>query len=251
MKIVLIVAISFLIVAQSQRWVLASDGSVPIGRPKAHEFSFARLVYDGAGEGGWPRWQADWPEAEYHFSAGLSRLTRIDVAPEGTLVDFSGLDLFDYPWIYAVEVGALNLSDSQAARLREYLLRGGFLLVDDFHGSGQWRQFERMMHKVFPDRQIIDLQDEQALFHVHFDVGELIQIPGIRPLMMNQTFEYDGVLPHWRAILDDDGVPMVVINFNMDLGDAWEHADDARYPQNYTATAYRLGVNYVVYAMTH
>lgn len=241
--------IGLLLFAPIERWGLAAESSGSASQ--SHEFSFARLVYEGSGEGDWPRWQADWPHAEYHFSAGLSRLTRIDVAPDGTLVDFSSLDLFDYPWIYAVEVGALHLTDQQAARLREYLLRGGFLLVDDFHGSGQWRQFAQMMHKVFPNRQIIDLQDEQGLFHVLFDVGELIQIPGIRPLMMNRTFEYDGVVPRWRAILDDEGEPMVVINFNMDLGDAWEHADDARYPEKYTASAYRLGVNYVVYAMTH
>ncbi|MBX2824091.1 MAG: DUF4159 domain-containing protein [Gammaproteobacteria bacterium] len=251
MKKVLFLALGLLLVAHNPVWVLVSEVSAsPDGR-NHHEFAFARLVYDGSGEGDWPRWQADWPEAEFHFSAGLSRLTRIDVAPEGTLVDFSSPSIFDYPWIYAVEVGALNLTNPQAARLREYLLRGGFLLVDDFHGSGQWRQFEKMMLKVFPDRQIIDLTEEQGVFHVLFDVGELMQIPGIRPLMMNRTFEYDGVTPHWRAILNDEGEPMVVINFNMDLGDAWEHADDARYPAKYTASAYRLGVNYVVYAMTH
>jgi len=217
----------------------------------AHEFAFARLVYRGAGEGGWPRWQADWPDAEIHFSQGLTRLTRIDVAPEGTLIDFSSLELFDYPWLYAVEVGALQLSDAEARILREYLLRGGFLLVDDFHGLRQWQQFEYAMRQVFPDRQIIDLLNEQELFHVFYDIEEYIQIPGIRALMMNRTWEYGGVVPQWRAILDDEGVPMVVINFNMDLGDAWEHADDVRYPEKYTASAYRLGINYVVYAMTH
>ncbi|MBX2823570.1 MAG: DUF4159 domain-containing protein [Gammaproteobacteria bacterium] len=230
-----------IVVAQSDSAAVAID----------YEFSFARLVYRGSGEGEWPRWQADWPEAEQHFSAGLDRLTRIDVAPEGTLVDFSGHELYDYPWLYAVEVGALQLSEEEAAMLREYLLRGGFLMVDDFHGSWQWRQFASTMRKVFPDRHIIDLPESEEVFHVMYDVIERKQIPGIRPWMMNRTWEYDGRTPRWRAILDDHGVPMVLINFNMDLGDAWEHADDARYPEEHTASAYRLGVNYVIYAMTH
>jgi len=216
-----------------------------------YEFEFARLVYTGSAEGDWPRWQADWPHAEQHFSAGLDRLTRIDVAPEGTLVDLSSLDIYDFPWIYAVEVGALQLSEEEAARLREYLLRGGFMMVDDFHGSRQWRRFAATMRKVFPDRHIIDLPESQELFHVLYDLADKQQIPGIRPLMMNQTWEFDGRVPRWRGILDDNGVPMVLINFNMDLGDAWEHADDARYPEKHTAAAYRLGVNYVLYAMTH
>ena len=215
-----------------------------------HEFEFARLVYRGTGEGGWPRWQADWPEAETHFSAGLKRLTRIDVSPEGQLIDFSE-GIFDYPWLYAVEVGALTLDSREAAVLREYLLRGGFLVVDDFHGNRQWRRFSAAMTQLFPDREIIDLQSGNELFHTLYDLTEREQIPGIRSIMRSRTWEHGGYQPHWRGIVDDHGRIMVAINFNMDLGDAWEHADDRLYPQRYTALAYRLGINTVVYAMTH
>jgi len=237
----------------SSSMVLATT-AVPVtaskGKATPHEFSFARLVYDGEGWGDWARWQADWPDAETHFLAGLNRLTRLDTAVEGVLVDLESDQIFDYPWIYAVEVGALELSLSEAARLREYLLRGGFLMVDDFHGVSQWQHFQATIQRVFPNRQIEEL-DSTRVFSVLFDVGESLQIPGIRPLMANRTWEYGGTVPRWRVIRDQQQRIMVAINFNMDLGDAWEHADDARYPQRYSALAYRIGTNYVLYALTH
>jgi len=217
----------------------------------ASEFTFARLAHVSNDGGGWPRWQADWPHAEEHFGAGLSRLTTIDVAESGVVVDLQSDSVFDYPWLYAVEVGALALSASETYRLREFLLRGGFLLVDDFHGVVEWRGFEQAIRRVFPERPILDLDDRAEPFHVLYDLSEREQIPGIRPLMQGRTWEKGGRHPVWRGIIDDEGRVMVAINHNQDLGDAWEHADDVRYPEPLTAAAYRLGVNYVVYAMTH
>lgn len=199
----------------------------------------------------WPRWQADWPEAETHFSEGLNRLTRIDVAPDGVLVRMNEDTVFDYPWLYVVEVGSLHLADTEIAMLREYLLRGGFLMVDDFHGLPEWRQFESVMSQVFPNRPIKDLDDNSETFHVLYDLSRREQIPGIRALMNNRTYEKGGRIPRWRGIVDDHDRIMVAINFNQDIGDAWEHADDARYPAPLTAQAYRLGINYVLYAMSH
>jgi len=218
---------------------------------RAQEFFFARLIYSSSSEDDWPRWRADWPEAEMHFNAGLNRLTRTDVAPEGLIVRMSDEDVFDYPWLYAVEVGSMALSSDERGLLREYLLRGGFLMVDDFHGVYEWQQFEAVMSQVFPDRVIKELNDDNEAFHVLYDLDEREQIPGIRALMSNRTYEKGGRVPRWRGITDDDGRLMVVINFNQDIGDAWEHADDARYPAPLTAQAYRLGINYVLYAMTH
>ena len=217
----------------------------------AAEFTFARLAHASAMFGDWPRWQADWPEAEHHFGEGLARLTRIDVAEEGVIVDLSDDGVFDHPWLYAVEVGALALPGETAARLREYLERGGFLMIDDFHGRAEWDGFARAIRRVFPDRPIVDLDDAAEPFHVLYDLTRREQIPGIRSLLNGRTWEKGGRVPLWRGILDDDGRVMVAINHNQDLGDAWEHADDVRYPQALTAAAYRLGVNYVVYAMTH
>lgn len=224
--------------------------------PPTAEFHFARLVYGNAPGSrralrGWGNaWSTDYPEAEYHLMKGVNRLIRID----GQLVDYNGyggrlitLDdnrLFDYPWLYAVEVGQWLLSDSEAALLREYLDRGGFLLVDDFWGESEWAIFLRSMQRVFPDRPIVDLPDEHEIMHVHFDIGERTQIPG-------RNGPPRGTTPHWRAIFDEAGRVVVAINFNMDMGDAWEHADDPFYPAEMTGLAYRFAMNYVVYSMTH
>ena len=244
-----VVALNLLVVALSAE--ADSHGPVPSVGLQQHEFVFARLVYDSGGWSDWPRWRADWPHAERHFNRGLNRLTRLDAADDGELVSLQDDRLFDYPWLYVVEVGALWLNPDEIARLREYLLRGGFLMVDDFHGRQQWLQFLSVMQQVFPQRQIADLEDSEELFHVLYDLPDREQIPGIRPLMNNRTYEYGGVVPYWRGIRDDSGRIMVAINFNMDLGDAWEHADDASYPERYSAMAYRIGTNYVLYALTH
>jgi hypothetical protein len=217
------------------------------------ELEFARLLYSevrGQGYGG-RSWEVDFPDAEYHFSQGVSRLTRVDVGRNGVIVRLADDTIFDYPWLYAVEVGYWDLSDYETERLREYLLRGGFLMVDDFHGSGAWVGFTESLKRVFPDRPIVEIPEDDEVLHVLYDLDQRIQIPGIAALYRGVTYEYDGYEPHWRGVYDDDGRLMVAINFNMDLGDAWEHADDPSYPNPMTALAYRFAVNYVIYAMTH
>jgi len=225
------------------------------GYPTA-EFHFARLVYANAPgsrramRGGGGAWSTDYADAEHHLMQGINRLTRVD----GRAVDYNGeggrlitLDserIFDYPWLYGVEVGQWYLSEEEAALLRDYLDRGGFLLVDDFWGEYEWSVFIESMRRVFPDRSIIELPESHELLHVHYDLDQRTQIPG-------RNGQRPGTIPHWRAILDDDERVMVAINFNMDMGDAWEHADDPWYPQPMTALAYRFALNYVIYSMTH
>ena len=160
--------------------------------------------------------------------------------------------IFDYPWLYAVEVGRWYLDDTEAARLREYLLRGGFLMVDDFHGTSNGRASSESMQRVFPDRPIVEIAERRrSVPRALRPRTNGFKSPGSRRSCPADTYEQDGVTPHWRGIYDDDGRLMVAINFNMDLGDAWEHADDPRYPEPMTTLAYRFAVNYVVYAMTH
>ena len=244
--------------AWAQRWRFDPDeNEVPLP-PDAEdpaEYTFARLVYSSGGGEGWGRgrgsWRVDSPAAERHFMQGVRRLTGIHARPKERYVTLLDDELFDYPWLYAVEVGHWSLTDEEAARLREYLLRGGFLMVDDFHGSYEWMSFVEGMSQVFPDRPIVEVPDDDPVFHVFYNVDRKVQVPGIQYLRSGRTFERDGVDPHWRGIYDDKGRLMVVINFNMDLGDAWEWADLPEYPENWTALAYRFGINYVVYAMTH
>jgi hypothetical protein len=107
------------------------------------------------------------------------------------------------------------------------------------------------MEQVFPDRPIVEVPQTDPVFHVFYDVDDKVQIPGIQFLRSGSTSEHGGDVPHWRGIYDDKGRLMVMINFNMDLGDAWEWADYPEYPEKWTALAYRFGINYIVYAMTH
>jgi hypothetical protein len=153
------------------------------GLPTA-EFHFARLVYANAPGSrralrGWGNaWQTDYADAEHHLMHGINRLIRIDAqtidlyGDGGRLIALNDNRLFDYPWLYAVEVGQWYLNDSEAALLREYLDRGGFLLVDDFWGESEWSIFMDSMQRVFPDRPIIDLPDDHEIMHIHFDIDE-------------------------------------------------------------------------------
>lgn len=242
--------------AIAQNHVQAAEPTVnirelPLNQPKSidYEFQFARMRYQGGWE--WPRWQADWPEAEFHFSNGLERLTNVKIAPDSVVVSLMDDSLFEHPWLYVVEVGFWTLSAPERSNLKEYLLRGGFLMVDDFHGPLEWANFASVIRQVFPDRRIVPLSEHSSLFNIHFDLHERVQIPGIRSVMNNRTWEKGGVNAGWYGVLDDQHRIMIAINFNQDIGDAWEHADDARYPHQYTALAYRMGVNYVIYAMSH
>jgi len=222
------------------------------------EFHFARVAYDSHGRragsrgGNMAMWSIDYPYAEEHFLPALERFTRIDTIHDSAHIQLMDDELYDYPWLFIQQLaqGSWDPSDNDIERLREYLFRGGFLVVDDIHGESEWRWFEDVIQRVLPGRPIIDIAENDSLLNVVFDVDSRTQIPGERHLSYNGPPRMEGP-PHWRAIYDDDGRMIVAINHNIDMGDAWEHADDARYPVEMTALAYRFGVNYVIYAMTH
>jgi hypothetical protein len=222
------------------------------------EYAFARLRYPswrGPGMGGmWAyrgNWTIDYPKADRHFVSGVRRLSRIHTRSVEQIVDLESDEVYNWPWMYAVETGHWDLTDAQAKKLRDYLLRGGFLMTDDFHGTMEWQIFMASMSRVFPDRQVVDLDNKDPIFHVLYDLDERFQVPGVATFGTGRTWEYDGVEPHWRGIYDDKGRVMVAICHNMDLGDAWEHADNPNYPEKYTSLAYRIGINYIIYSMTH
>lgn len=160
-------------------------------------------------------------------------------------------EVFRHPWIYAVETGHWDLPEDQAAKLREYLARGGFLMTDDFHGTAEWEVFMASLREVFPSRPVVDIDDSDPIFHVLYDLDHRFQVPGIQFLRSGRTYEQDGFEPEWKAVYDDKNRVVVAICHNMDLGDAWEWADLPEYPERYASLAYRVGVNYIIYAMTH
>jgi len=221
------------------------------------EWVFGRLMYPEAGWGaqwqfGGTSWTIDYPRGDRHIAALVRRLSVIDARSVEQPVNLDdGDDVFNWPWLYAVEVGRWDLSDAQAAKLREYLLRGGFLMVDDFHGTSQWTVFVESMRRVFPDRPIVDLPDDDPIFHTFWDLEQREQIPGLQFVYSGRRWEYGGFEAHWRGIYDDEGRVMVAICHNMDLGDAVEHSDTPEYPQEYSAIAMRTFLNYIIYAMTH
>jgi hypothetical protein len=238
--------------------VLAADETPqsPNVSPAPAEFHFARMIYvDYSGARGFGRgfgrgwWRQDWPEAEDHFTENLKRLTRVN-AGESVTIDLTDDHLFDYPWLYATQVGYWDLSDEECARLREYLLRGGFLMADDFWNQGEMEVFAATMARVFPDRPMVDLPAQDSVLHVVFSVNEFTQIPGLRHLRGGGQV-IDLPPPRWLGIYDDSGRLMVGINYNQDVGDSWEEANTPDYPEPMTALGYRFGINYIVYAMTH
>jgi hypothetical protein len=205
-------------------------------------------------------WTMDYPRSDRHLLAGIRRLTRIDTRSIEQVVTLDGSDdVYNWPVLYGVEVGHWYLGDAEAKQLRDYLLRGGFFMCDDFHGTEpyhgvrEWDTFIRSMSMVFPDRQIEDIPDNDPIFHTLFDLQDRFQVPGAQFFDTHITYEAGetGKVPHWRCIRDDKGRIMVAICHNMDLGDAWEWADDPKYEEKWASLAYRIAANYFVYDLTH
>lgn len=247
-------------VAQSQRGMRRPDLSddVRLNRnarrtatPRG-EYTFARLIYDG---NGWrSSWTTDYPKADEQFIVGLRDWVRstLDVSDDPVAVSMQDPKIFKYPFIYAVEPGGMELSEDDAAKLREYLLRGGFLILDDFWGEYEWQNVQEQMRKIFPEYPIKELPLDHPLFHCYFDIDEIVQVPNVsNAIYYGRTDEKGGVVPHYEAIMNEEGRVMVFIARNADNGDAWEWIDEPRYPLKYGLAAYRLGMNAIVYAMTH
>ncbi len=230
------------------------------------EWTFARLMYPPAMYGGrgygrgrfgvdWTRgyssWTTDYPRSDRHFSAAMRRLTRVHSRSVEQPVNLDEGDAYDWPFLYAVEVGHWALTDAQAKALREFIDRGGFFMCDDFHGTREWSIFVESMRRVFPDRPIVDLKNGDAIFHTIYDLDERYQVPGAQYIRTGRIYEFDGYEPEWKGIYDDNGRLVAAICHNMDLGDSWEHADNPEYAERFSALGIRIGINYVVYSMTH
>jgi hypothetical protein len=207
-------------------------------------------------EGG-TSWSQDYPRADRHFAQALRRLTRLNVRSVEQPVNLDdGDDVYNWPWLVAGEMGDWKLTDAQAAKLRDYLLRGGFLYLDDFWNKVEWERFDETMSAVFPDRPIVELPNKEAIFHTVYDLDDRYQIMGTWALgtcgpISNQFDRWVGTTAQWKGIYDDHNRVMVAISFNSDVGDSWEWADAPCYPERFSALGIRIGVDYVTYALTH
>ncbi len=230
----------------------------PDETPGRWPFYWTRAVYSGGGRGWYGggrrggSWATDYPKGDRQFLIVLKRLVRLNAYDWENAIRLDDPDLRRFPMLYAVEVGRMNMTDEEVEGLRSYLEAGGFLIVDDFWGTREWAQFEWNIRRVFPDRPIVDLELSHPLFSAYYDIEEILQVPNINNGASGyRTHERDGYVPYVRGIMDDDGRLMVVINWNTDLGDAWEWAESPMYPLEYSTFAYELGANMIVYGMSH
>lgn len=223
------------------------------------ELTFVRLQYSmgefGIGfhiqYGSLESWQVDMPTSEENLMKTFQHVTKLAVARDRLSLSITDPAFNDYAFAYVVEVGYMQLRDDEVKALQEWLLRGGFLIVDDFHGQLEWNNFLSEFARVFPNRAVQDIPIDHPIFHCYYDFDYFPQIPGLGSLLRHMTYEKGGKVPHCRGIFDDSGRLMVLVNHNVDLGDSWEHAADWRYDRIYSRLGYMLGINYLVYALTH
>ncbi len=240
-------------------------------------FTFVRIIRDSdpessptAGE-----WITDYPDSDLNLSYRVQQMTSIKVDPDARTIRLTDPALFDYPFIYMVEVGSLMLRDEEVPILRKYLLNGGFLMVDDFWGDWQWDSYAAQMKRVFPDREFVELPMSHPIFHCVFDLKgpkNTLQTPnerqGSRSKYDGVTWEYhpyqnDPYAPrsewqacsemHVRALLDDKGRIMVLATHDCDNGDSWEREgeDDYFFHEFSEKRGFPLGINIIFYVMTH
>jgi hypothetical protein len=232
-------------------------------------FTFVRIEYDSVGGRGrrggygygYERWKTDWPDSDLNFSFRLQQLTALKVNPEPITMRLTDERLFDYPFIYIIEPGALFFSEEEVLALRRYLLNGGFLMVDDFWGDFEWENFHQQILRVFPEHEPEELDIDHEIFRCVYRLKEKPQVPNIGAALAGRdqgiTWErgHGGNTRdvHFKAIFDDKGRMMAIICHNTDLGDGWERegVDQWYFHEFSEKKAYPMGINIITYAMTH
>jgi hypothetical protein len=235
------------------------------------EFVFARLRYDSIGGWGeayynydgrtWERWETDYPQADENFTHRLTQLSAVVPQARGTTRRLTDPDVFDFPFLYICDPGYMRLSAEEKARLRQYLINGGFVWIDDFWGEGEWWNVEAIMSEVLPEYPWRELPGDHPLLHEVFDLNAAPQVPArdfavqgwtTDPPWIHRSPAKEMEPVHLRGYFDADGRLMAVATHNSDIGDGFEReAYGQWYFENYSTRAYMMGVNIVVYAMSH
>ncbi len=235
-----------------------------IDREFAHDaFTFVRIQYDSSGYRGYgwgrggSRWGNDYPDSDWNFSYRLQELTSLEVDPNGKVLRLSNPEILDYPFLYMNGVGGIQLSDTEVAGLRRYLLNGGFLMVDDFWGDLELNNVLEQFGQVLPDQAPEELPITHEIFRLVYELEEKPQVPSIRHWRAGRTFEDHGpgseVGPNFLGLHDENGRLVVLLCHNNDIGDGWEREgeDPEYFLQCSEKLSYPIGVNVVIYAMTH
>jgi Domain of unknown function (DUF4159) len=246
-------------------------------RFKKDVFTFVRVEYTSAGGRGgrrggfgggfgggygfgrgWASWATDFPDSDLNFSFRLQQLTSLKVNPNPITRKLTDPDLCDYPFLYMIEPGGLSFSEEEVKALREYLFKGGFLMVDDFWGDWQWEIFYGEIKRVFHDRDYVELGLDHDIFHCVYRLKEKPQVPSIHQWGWGggRTWEDHGPgseTVHYRAFFDDKDRMVALICHNTDLGDGWEReGENEDYFHEFSERkSYPMGINIVTYAMTH
>jgi len=227
---------------------------------KEDVFTFVRIQYDAYGPfGWWDRWDNDYPDGDLNFSFRLQQLTSLEVAPNSRVLRLTDPELFDYPFIYMAGVQRIMLSLDEQAALRRYLLNGGFVMMDDFWAPEGWTNVLAEMRSVLPDQEPMELSLDHQIFHMVYDLKELPQVVDIRTWREGYSFEYRHApsngdeSPHFWAYFDNRGRMMALLCHNNDLGDGWEReGEDKEYFNQFSEKkSYPMGINVVIYVMTH
>jgi hypothetical protein len=218
-------------------------------------FYWTRAIYSGGGgrfgRRGGGSWAVDFPKSDQQFLIVIKRLMRLNAYDWENPVYLGDPILRRFPLIYMLEVGGMYLSDEEVVGLRSYMDAGGFVIVDDFWGDYEWDQFEFNMRRVFPEpeRQFVDITLDHPLYSAYYAIDHVEMTPAIGNTQ--RRTECNGCYTQVKGMYDDDGRLMMVVNFNTDLGDAWEWAEDPSYPLETSTYAYQIGANIIVYAMSH
>ena len=238
---------AFLAYASAQRrGFFGNDLAANQPPPEQTEFVFARVQYNtgfsGRRFGGSGGWAHDYPTAELNILDLAGRLTRIHLQQESyVIVQLDNEEIFEYPFLYFSEVGEMNLTPEEIENFREYLGRGGIAMIDDFDSPQSLAWFESQMRKVYPDRGFEEMKVEHSIFHNAYDVDTRSVVP---------PMQY-GDRPRFYGYFDEHDRLSMIINHNNDIGDFWEWYDQPRYPLEGTIEGVRLGINYLLFSMTH
>lgn len=264
--VVAVLAGAVTVVAQSPRWNRSGWEARPVytGMPKERGgFIFCRLIYNSVRrEPGGQGWSTDYPDGDGNFMTRLSQFTTTPISrwpddePGYVVVRATDPNLFQCPFLFASDVGTVGFQDEEVRRLREYLLKGGFLWADDFWGDRAWEEWERQIRRVLPEYRIQDVAPDHRLLSTFYQVDAIPQIPSIQFWRGNGggTSErgHESADPHLRAIIDDSGRIMVLMSHNTDIADGWEReGEDYRFLDAFSPDAYALGINIAIWAMTH
>ncbi|MBL4820996.1 MAG: DUF4159 domain-containing protein [Gammaproteobacteria bacterium] len=275
---ILFTALASTVSAQVDALALSGGEDLSVYGTDVTEFTWMRgryTNYDGGrrdfgnfrGSGGFGRrggwWDTDYPDSDQNFLRGVQRYTNVDTNPRNhDWVELTDPKLFEHMFLYMnwkrVPIGSTfsgpNYTPEEVEALREFMFRGGFVMVDDFWGEPHLEDMKMEIAKIFPERELVQLDTSHEIFHIFFDIDEIAQVPG-RMVTWGRGgyFNLDDpdYPPAVYAVLDDDGRVMLVANYNTDLGDGWEHTFYKPFPTKYTNEAYKIGINFLIYAFSH